>query len=225
MQQVTGVTTAPAQAGVYFLLGPNHQLLYVGKAKNIAHRLRAHRRSPRWREVVDVRHELLGSEHAALLREADILAALRPPWNKAHVDSYFSFVTVDRQRLKLGPDGNYGCFPHLGRGALSLSGRACIDGFDALHRIVKLTQPGPPLVHEFLSGRSDRLLRQPHDIDQPHVAHGLLRDRRTAAAFFEAGPHAMRAIRLRHGGRGLTSREQFVDWIRTEVDQIIAADS
>ena len=222
MQHARAAVTAPPQPGVYFLLGRDRQLLYVGKAKNLSHRLRDHARSERWREIVEVCYEVLDSERTALFREADILAALRPPWNKAHVDGYFSYVTVTAGGLKLGPDGDYGCFPHLGRGALSLSGRACIDGFDALNRIVKLTRPDQRLVHDFLTGRSSRLLRQPHDIEQPHIAHGLLRDRLTAAGFYEAGPRSMRAIRLRHAGRGQTSRAQFVAWISEEVERATA---
>jgi hypothetical protein len=212
---------APPTPGVYFLLGEGRRLVYVGKASNLGRRLRDHVRSRRWNQVTDVCFEALPSEGAALAREADILAALRPPWNRAHLDDYFSFVSITAKGLSLGSAGDYGCFPHLGRGALSDSGRACIDGFDALGRIVKTTRPGDGLVHEFLTGRSDRLLRIDLDLDQPHIRHGVERDRRVAARFFEAGPRAMRTLRLRHGGRGKVSRQEFVDWITEEVRAVI----
>jgi hypothetical protein len=212
---------APPLPGVYLLLAADGRLLYVGKASNLQRRLHDHARTPRWCHVDAVRVEILPSGAAAVSREADILAALRPPWNKAHVDGYFSYVTVTPKDLRLGPAGDYGCFPHLGRGALSEPGRACIDGFDALNRIVKLTQPPFRLVHELLTGSSDRLLRADLDIDQPHIRHGIERDRRDAARFYAAGPRAMRRLRLDHGGRGPVSREQFIDWITGEVQSII----
>lgn len=215
------IERVPRAPGVYYLLGDGGRLLYVGKASDLRRRLASHTRSSRWRLIADVRYETTPSPSAALAREADVLAALRPPWNKAHVDTYFSFVRLSSKGLILARDGDYGCFPHLGRGALSEAGRACIDGFDALNRIVSTTRPDSKLVHEFLTGRSDRLLREPLDIDQPHIRHGVERDRRTAARFYRAGPRAMREIRLRHAGKGVVSREQFVYWVTEEVDAII----
>ena len=50
---------------------------------------------------------------------------------------------------------------------------------------------------------------------------GVERDRSLARGFFAAGPRAMRALRLRHGGTGPVTREQFVEWIRAEVDEVI----
>lgn len=203
--------------GVYFLLDAQGEVLYVGKAIDLRRRLASHARSDRWPLVSSVRYEVLADGAAALAREADILAALRPPWNRAHVDNYFSYVTISDKGLVVGAAGTYGCFPHLGKGALSEPGRACIDGFDALNRIVKTTRPERRLLHDFLTGRSDRLLRTPIEIDQPHIAHGVRRDRLVAKGFYDAGPKAMRTLRLRHGGTGPVTREQFVAWIREEV--------
>ena len=212
----------PESAGVYFLIAAAGELLYVGKAANLRSRLRAHARDRRWLQVAAVRCELARSEQAALVREADLLTALRPPWNKAHVDDYFMSVAVGSRGLTLSRDGAYGAFPHLGKGALTASGRACIDGFDALSRIVKLTSPDRALLHEFLVGRSSRLLGVPLDLDQPHVLHGVERDRRQAVGFYLHGPKALRELRLRHGGRGKVTREQFANWIRDEVADLLA---
>lgn len=216
----------PDAPGVYYLLGRGHHLLYVGKAIDLRKRLRQHAREARWEEVFEVRWEAAASGSAALRREADVLAALRPPWNKAHIDNYFAFVNVRASGLNLASVGEHGCFPHLGKGALSESGRACIDGFDALNRIVKATSPDRALLDRFLSGRSSALLRAPLDIEQPHIRHGLERDRRIAQRFYEFGPRAMRELRLRHGGRGLVTKQRFISWIAEEVHEVlIAADA
>lgn len=211
----------PPAPGVYFLLGSERQVLYVGKASDLRRRLAEHARAARWSQVAEVRYELTGSPASALAREADLLAALRPPWNKSHVDGYFAFVSVTPAGLALGHDGDFGCFPHLGKGAVSDPGRACIDGFDALQRIVGTAPPAAELVHAFLSGRSDRLLRVPLGIDQPHIRHGVERDRRLAAGFYRCGPLAMRRLRLRHGGRGKVTAQQFVEWITEEVAEML----
>ena len=211
----------PSSPGVYFLIGAGRRVLYVGQAADLRRRLHDHARSDRWGLVASYRYELTGSATAALAREADILAALRPPWNKAHVDDYFSYVTVTKKGLALSGEGDYGCFPHLGRGALSEVGRACIDGFDALNRIVGATSPDRRLVRDFLSGRGDRILREQLDIDQPHLAHGVRRDREVATRFYRAGPKAMRDLRLRHGGLGRVSRQQFVAWVNEEVHETL----
>jgi hypothetical protein len=171
--------------------------------------------------VARVEFEVADSPSAALAREADILAALRPPWNKAHVDARFSYVSMTRRGLAIGPSGDYGCFPHLGKGALSATGRACIDGYDSLHRIVRVLKPERRLIHDFLSGRSDQLLRTRLELDQPHIEHGVRRDRILARGFYEAGPVAVRRLRLRHGGRGCVTKEQFVTWIAGEVEAVL----
>jgi hypothetical protein len=211
-------------AGVYYLMGRGRELLYVGKAIDLDRRLADHARDSRWwGDVVDVRWEVMPDARAALAREADVIVALQPPRNRSgKAEQYFSFVSVRAKGLDFGRDGEYGCFPHLGRGAGLEPGRHCIDGYKALDRVVKATAPDRALLHAFLSGSSDRLLRVELDVDQPHVRHGIERDRAEAALFFAAGPKAMRALRLRHGGRGLVSKEQFVAWIRAEVDEVLA---
>ena len=212
--------------GVYYLLGPRRALLYVGKAVDLDRRLADHARDSRWwGDVVDVRWEVVASERAALQREADVIVALQPPRNKSiRGDAFYSFVSVaPKGGLVLGRDGDYGVFPHLGRGAYSYAGRSCIDGFKALDRIVKATAPDRSELHAFLSGTSDRLLRVPlHAIEQPHVRHGIERDRAEARQFYECGPKAMRSLRLRHAGRAPVTREQFEAWIRAEVDEVLA---
>jgi hypothetical protein len=199
------------------------RLSYVGKAANLRRRLAEHARDPRWERIADVRWEVFRSDLAAIAREADVIVALQPARNRAiRGDEFYSFVTIGRRgRLELGHTGEYGCFPHLGRGAYSEPGRACIDGFTALGHVIRVTRPNQELVRAFLSGAHDGLLHVDYDEEQPHVRFGVERDRRAAQRFFEAGPQAMRALRLRHGGTAPVSREQFVEWIRAEVDELI----
>lgn len=220
MITVEGAPTAP---GVYYLLTPTRRLSYVGKAGNLRTRLLTHARDPRWANIADVRWELMASDRAAQAREADVIVALRPARNRAiKGDAHFSFVSVGPKGLELGASGEHGCFPHLGRGAYAQPGRHCIDGFKALDRLVRSTRPDVALVHAFLSGQSDEVLRLEVDEDQPHVRLGIDNDRAEAAAFFAAGPRAMRRLRERHGGGdGRVTRAQFEAWIRAEVEEVL----
>jgi predicted GIY-YIG superfamily endonuclease len=214
------VVDAPTVPGVYYLLGPQRRLLYVGKAVNLRRRLADHAPAKRWTNVVDVRWELVRSEAAALQREADVIVALRPPRNRSiRRDQFFGFVTAGPKGPELGRSGgDYGCFPHLGVGGISVPSNACIDGFAALRRLARVATPES--VHALLDGASDALVL---DIDdaQPHTALGLRKDVARASAFFEAGPKAMRTLQRRHGGTGLVTKRQFVAWIRDEVDEVL----
>jgi hypothetical protein len=211
----TGTTnlSVPTTPGVYFLLDGEHGVAYVGMASDIRRRLSEHTRTLRWTAVTGVAWELAATQAAAAAREADLLAGLQPPWNKV-VDGFFSYVTIGTSGLELSRDGEYGCFPHLGRGSGTRPSGDCIDGYDALNRILKLSGPDTGLVRDFLSGSSDRLLRHPVDVDQPHVRTGLNKDRELAGRFFRAGPAALRRLRRVHEVRGRVSREQFAEWMR-----------
>ena len=79
---------APAAPGVYVLRDACGQALYVGKAVNLRRRLRAHFAERRWRalkpemsRVTDAEWTAVGSELEALLREADLIHALKPVVN------------------------------------------------------------------------------------------------------------------------------------------------
>jgi predicted GIY-YIG superfamily endonuclease len=212
---------APTTPGVYYLVGPQRRLLYVGKASNLRRRLGDHARSGRWKTVVDVRWELVRSDAAAVQREADVIVALRPPRNRSiRRDQFFGYVTIGPKGLELGrKDGEYGCFPHLGIGGISGPSNDCIDGFNALKRIASRATPAS--VHALLSGESDTLVIDIADDEQPHTALGIRKDVALASRFFIAGPRAMQALRRRHGGTGIVTQKQFVAWIRAEVDEVL----
>lgn len=80
--------TAPATPGVYVLRDGAGRALYVGKATNLRRRLRTHFSTRRWRglkaefvRAADAEWHEVGSELEALLREAMLIAELRPAAN------------------------------------------------------------------------------------------------------------------------------------------------
>lgn len=154
---------APRDAGVYLFLDDQHEVLYVGKARDLRSRLRQHAaiRSPRSRLdhkydlVRQVVWEVALDERAALWREADLIFALRPPFNAdpgltdhdplgRHPSVPYLVATEeapDILRLRIAPvvpatGRAYGCFPHLGKGVSSDLGIACSDGYTALLRLL-----------------------------------------------------------------------------------------
>jgi hypothetical protein len=219
---VEPVVDAPTTPGVYYLVGPKKRLLYVGKASNLRRRLGDHARSARWKTVEDVRWELVASDRAAQQREADVIVALRPPRNRSiRRDRFFGYVTTGPKGLELGRvAGEYGCFPHLGVGGISIPSNDCIDGFNALKRLER--RATPESVHALLSGESDALDLDLDDDEQPHTALGIRKDAALASRFFVAGPKAVHTLRRRHGGTGIVTQKQFVQWIRAEVDEVLA---
>ncbi len=105
--------SVPAAPGVYTFLDESDRALYVGKSVDLRSRLSsyfvespARRKTARMvRLAAGVRAERTGSEFAALLREASLVQALRPPFNRqmAAPEKYV-YLRVD-----------YGhAFPHLG---------------------------------------------------------------------------------------------------------------
>jgi len=83
----------PTAPGVYLMRDAADTVLYVGKAKNLRHRLNAYRvanpdRMARrhlrmLRAVVRIELELCADESAALARESELLLSLRPRYNRA----------------------------------------------------------------------------------------------------------------------------------------------
>lgn len=85
----------PERPGVYQMRGAEERVLYVGKAKNLRHRLcsyrvanpeRMARRTLRLLNLVeDIAWEECGDEAAALRREAELLVEIKPRFNRAGV--------------------------------------------------------------------------------------------------------------------------------------------
>lgn len=150
---------APKGPGVYLFLGVGDEVLYVGTASDLRRRLRQHaaagpptsRLHGRYERVRRVVWETAATPEAAQWREADLIHALRPPYNAdpglRSTPPPFIVVTdgaggAGALRFALDPSPppgrgrTYGCFPHLGKGVASRLGIAASDGYVALLRLV-----------------------------------------------------------------------------------------
>ena len=86
--------SAPSAPGVYFFLGADSTLLYVGQASNLRARLRNHtHKGSLYAHVASVRWELCDDPAA---READLILALRPVFNASiSTDGRWRYVVVE----------------------------------------------------------------------------------------------------------------------------------
>jgi predicted GIY-YIG superfamily endonuclease len=205
---------APAQPGVYFFAGADDTLLYVGKAANLRRRLADHarsqpralglRESARLGAVCTIRWEICADEEAALLREADLIVMLRPPFNASHTEQdphRYLGVATDSSGLTsfdlLAAPGNpgqvYGCFPHLAKGAFSHAAKRTKAGYTALLRLLWAAQS---------------------------------KDVIAARDFFELAPRRVRRFRLRYGlPRGPVPADAMAELLGEEVRAAIAEPS
>lgn len=154
-----------------------------------------------------------------------------------------------------GGDRTYGAFPHLGKGKHSWRAVRTNCGFSALLRLlwvafgaddVRFRLPSTlrgssppvdrdmpldrsrlPVLHDFLSGRSNRLARTLREAvaaeDVPaFMRRPLLRDLDEAAAFYRLGPRALRQLRLRHDLRpGPVDRDTFAHMVGDDLRRAI----
>jgi predicted GIY-YIG superfamily endonuclease len=157
---------APPGPGVYLFLGDAADVLYVGKAANLRRRVQQHASAgpptshlhARYELVREVRWEVASDEEAAAWREADLIFALRPPFNaesgprsrgstriRSHRAPFLGVTAgdgADLQRFAIAsaflapPAHTYGCFPHLGKGVSSRLGITCSDGYVAFLRLL-----------------------------------------------------------------------------------------
>jgi predicted GIY-YIG superfamily endonuclease len=154
---------APRQAGVYLFLDESDGVLYVGKAVNLGLRLRQHaatgppqsRLNQKYDLVRRVVWEIAAGGEAAFWREAELIFALRPPFNAdpdrrgaglGGKDPRVQYIILVEEetgvlRLTLEPVAPaigraYGCFPHLGKGEGTRIGITCSDGYAALLRLL-----------------------------------------------------------------------------------------
>jgi len=141
-------------SGVYYMLGPRRSILYIGKAKNLRARIASYARakpgqvSERILEMIESVHSIhwdeCESEKDALLRETQLLHAIRPPFNVAQTEvEHYLFLGTRESRIPgslsldfklssyntLQKEGYqvYGCFNHR---------RRIKAGYTALLRLV-----------------------------------------------------------------------------------------
>ncbi|MDA8792012.1 exonuclease domain-containing protein [Bacteriovoracaceae bacterium] len=93
------IEALPTTPGIYYFYDKNHNLLYVGKSKNIKQRVSNHFR-PNMKKAKEIQlknlissieYKVMGNELAALLYEAQEIKKLSPPYNVALKGSTFPF--------------------------------------------------------------------------------------------------------------------------------------
>lgn len=155
----------PASPGCYQFKDQLGRVLYVGKAKSLADRLKSYfppdlstlhpRTQAMLEEATSVSWVVLSSEAEALLQEARLIRALDPPFNvRLRTDSAYPFVTLSAHaipRLRkthspLASDVAFGPFPSSSHAHLLVEATALVCGLrpcsDALlNRHTRLKKP------------------------------------------------------------------------------------
>ena len=95
---VESIRSLPEQTGVYYLLNEQHEIIYVGKSKNIRERVFSHLRNKASRRsyemaasVVSVDCEKTGNELIALLLESEEIKRHKPIYNRSQRRTGFAF--------------------------------------------------------------------------------------------------------------------------------------
>jgi len=87
----------PESTGIYHFYDENHQLIYIGKSKNIKHRVLSHLGNVLSKRAIEMRSrihsiscDLTGSELIALIKESEEIKEYKPIYNRAQKrSSYF----------------------------------------------------------------------------------------------------------------------------------------
>jgi len=94
--KVEDIEQLPEECGTYYFHDEKHQLLYIGKSKNIRHRVLSHlgnssgkRAMELKRRIHSITYELTGSELIALLKESREIKEHKPLYNRAQKRSTF----------------------------------------------------------------------------------------------------------------------------------------
>lgn len=98
------VDALPEEIGVYYFLGKNGQILYVGKSTNIKKRIYSHfqgahkamRTMKMLDQIHDISYELTGSELIALLLENEEIKRIQPHFNRAQRRKLYKFGVYTR---------------------------------------------------------------------------------------------------------------------------------
>ncbi len=88
----------PEEAGVYYFMNENQNIIYIGKSNNLRHRVLSHfngakgRRAGQMREeTAAISFETTGSELVALLLESDEIKKHKPKYNRAQRRSLYRY--------------------------------------------------------------------------------------------------------------------------------------
>ena len=99
----TIIDALPAATGVYYIHDKNGKIIYIGKSKNIKHRVNQHltdktRKSKKLQlQVASVTYEKTGSELVALLKESEEIKRNKPIHNRALRRNIFTHALYSYQ--------------------------------------------------------------------------------------------------------------------------------
>jgi DNA polymerase-3 subunit epsilon len=101
------IDSIPEESGIYYFYNENHDLIYVGKSRNLQQRIKTHlsnnttNRSMEMRDqIADIDWEVTGSELVALLKESLEIKRNKPVYNRAQRRTGFQwgiFSSVDEK--------------------------------------------------------------------------------------------------------------------------------
>ncbi len=139
---VDDIQNLPEACGTYYFHDEKHQLLYIGKSKNIRHRVLSHlgnatsKRALELKERIhSVTFELTGSELIALLKESKEIKEQKPLYNRAQKRSHyywglyigkdeFGYITFHLRRISETPDDPVTCFNNKKEARIMLTSMA-----------------------------------------------------------------------------------------------------
>lgn len=125
---VEDIESLPEECGTYYLFDEKQQLLYIGKSKNIRHRVLSHLGNNTSKRALEMKqrihtisYELTGSELIALLKESKEIKDQKPLYNRAQKRSSFywglytskdefGYITFSLCKISENPDDPVTCF-------------------------------------------------------------------------------------------------------------------
>ena len=125
---VEDIENLPEECGTYYLFDEKQQLLYIGKSKNIRHRVLSHLGNSTSKRALEMKqrihtisYELTGSELIALLKESREIKDQKPMYNRAQKRSSFywglytskdeyGYITFSLCKISENPDDPVTCF-------------------------------------------------------------------------------------------------------------------
>lgn len=125
---VDDIQNLPEDCGTYYFFDEKQQLLYIGKSKNIRHRVLSHLGNGKSKRALELKerihsisYELTGSELIALLKESKEIKEQKPMYNRAQKRSSFywglykgkdeyGYITFKLVKISETPDDPVTCF-------------------------------------------------------------------------------------------------------------------
>jgi len=125
---VEDIQSLPEACGTYYFFDEHNHLLYIGKSKDIRHRVLSHlgntstkRAMEMQQRIHSISYELTGSELIALLKESSEIKEQKPRYNRAQkrINSYwglypgkdeFGYITFTLKKISEAADDPLTCF-------------------------------------------------------------------------------------------------------------------